>query len=101
MQCTFKINNPRSVLSTSLVHQSEAAGYKVRRRWSKDKSERGNANTESTLRNVQPFCIDVKGEGKAGNRRKGLLREARERKTWRKHWIIGGCVACRNLLNND
>ena len=83
----------KSVLSTSLVHQSGAAGHKVRRRWSKHKSERGNAKIESTLRNVQPFSIDVKGEGKVGNRRKGLLKEARQRKTWRKHWIIGGCVA--------
>ena len=74
MQCTFKINNPQSVLSTSLVHQSGAAGYTVRRRWSKQKSERGNAKTKSTLRNVQPFAIDIKGEGKVGNRRKGLLK---------------------------
>ena len=51
---------------------------------------------------MQPFSIDVKGGGKAGNRRKGLkasnrrkglLKEARQRKTWRKYWIIGGCVA--------
>ena len=86
-------NNPQSVISTSLVHQSGAAGYKVRRRWSKDKLEKGNAKTESTLSNVQPFDIDVKGGGKVGNSRKGLLKEARQRKNWRKHWIIGGCVA--------
>ena len=93
LQCTVNSNNPQSVLSTSLVHQSGAAGYKVRRRWSKHKSERGNAKTKSTLRNVQPFAIDVKGGGKAGNSRKGLLKEARQRKSWRKHCIIGGCVA--------
>ena len=40
-------------------------------------SERENEKIESTLRNVQPFAIDVKGGGKAGNRRKGLLKEAR------------------------
>ena len=68
-------------------------GYKFRRRRSKNKSERINAHTEFTLRNVQPFAIDVKGGGKTGNRRKGLLKEARQRKTWRKHWIIGGFVA--------
>ena len=56
-------------------------------------SERENEKIESTLINVQPFAIDVKGGGKAGNRRKGLLKEARQRKTWRKNWIIGGCVA--------
>ena len=56
-------------------------------------SERENEKIESTLRNVQHFAIDVKGGGKAGNRRKGLLKEARQRKTWRKHWITGGCVA--------
>ena len=29
---------------------------------------------QTTLGNVQPFAIDVKGEGKVGNRRKGLLK---------------------------
>ena len=77
MWCTFKSNNPQSVLSTSLVHQYRTTWYKVRRRMPKHISERENEKIESTLRNVQPFAIDVKGGGKAGNRRKGLLKEAR------------------------
>ena len=75
------------------MHQFGAARYTVRRRRPKHISERRNAKKESTLRNVQPFSIDVKGGGKARNRRKSLLKEARQRKIWRKHWIIGGCVA--------
>ena len=74
LQCTVKSNNPQSVLSTSLVHKFGAARYTVRRRRPKQISEIRNEKTESTLRNVQPFAIDVKGGGKADNRRKGLLK---------------------------
>ena len=77
LQCIIKFNNPQSVLSTTLVHPFGVAWYKVRRRGPKHNSKRGNAKIESTLRNVKPFAIDVKGGGKAGNRRKGLLKEAR------------------------
>ena len=59
----------KSVLSTTLVHQFGAAGYKVRRRRPKNISERGNEEIESTLGNLQPFAIDVKGGGKTSNRR--------------------------------
>ena len=62
LQCIFKSNNPQSVLSTSLVHQSGAEWYKVSRRWPKHNSERGNV--ERKLRNEQPFAIGVKGGGK-------------------------------------
>ena len=53
----------------NLQHQFGAAWYKVRRRRPKYISERGNEEIESTLGNVQPFAIDVKGGGKTSNRR--------------------------------
>ena len=45
---------------------------------------------ETTLENVKPFAIDVKGGGKASKRRKveednTLLRMRRGRKLWRKY----------------
>ena len=55
LQCIFKFDNPQSVLSTSLIHHSEAAWYKVNRRGPKHNSERGNAKSN-------PLPLMSKGE---------------------------------------
>ena len=68
------------VLSTTLVHQSGAARYKGQRRRPKHNSERGNAKIKSTLGNVQPFSIDVKGGGKVSRRRKALMKNKQRKK---------------------
>ena len=41
-----------------------AAGYKIRRRGPKHKSEKGNAKIKSTLGDLQPFALMSKGEEK-------------------------------------
>ena len=63
-QLTYKFNDSQSILPTTIVHQFGAAWYKVTRRRPKHNSERGNAKIESTLGNLKPFAIDVKGGGK-------------------------------------
>ena len=97
------LNNAQSFLRTTLVHQSGASRYKFRRRRPKHHSDKGNAKIETTLGNVQPFSIDVKGGGKASRRRKVILKSKqrtkvtshneRGRKSWRKYWSVGGSVA--------
>ena len=72
------LNNFQSVLPITLVHQSGAARYKVRRRRPKHNLESNSAKIETTLGNVQPFSIDVKGGGK--ERRKKALLKSKHRK---------------------
>ena len=58
------------MFSQQLVYTSlEQQGIKSKEEGPKHNSERGNANIESTLGNVQPFAIDVKGGGKSSKRR--------------------------------
>ena len=45
---------------------------------------RGNEKIKTTLGNVKPFVIDVKGGGKSSKIRKGLLKR-KQRKSWSKH----------------
>ena len=77
---TYKFSDSQSVLPTTLVHQSGEARYKFRRRRPKHISEKGNVKIESTLGNVKPFAIDVKGGGKSSRRRKDILKSKQRKK---------------------
>ena len=58
------------VFSQQLVYTSlEQQGIKPKEEGPKHNSKRGNAKIESTLRDVQPFAIDVKGGGKESKTR--------------------------------